>query len=264
MLLLAYLLLGVLAGLLAGLFGIGGGVIVVPALIFAFSLQGMDASVLMHMAIATSLANIAFTALSATHTHHQQGAILWQLVKPLALGMLLGALIGVNTAIVIPGHVLQATFGFFVIYLGVKMLLLTQHSSAKLLPSTPGMATAGLCIGWVSCVFGIGGGNLLVSWLVNRGVLMHQAVATAAACGLAIGLAGASTNIIVGQGVANLPTYSLGYIYLPALFGILATSAYAANLGAKIAHQLPAKNLQQMFAVLLLLVGLHMLTNSFL
>jgi hypothetical protein len=217
----------------------------------------------MHMAVATSLANIIFTALSAIHTHQKKGAILWHLVRPVAVGMLLGAFIGVNTAITIPGHILQGIFGFFVIYLGLKMLLLTKRPASKNLPGVSGMTIAGAFIGWASAIFGIGGGNLLVSWLVNRGVVMQQAVATAATCGLAIGLAGATTNLIIGQNVAGLPDYSLGYIYLPALIGIILTSAMAASVGARIAHKLPAKRLQQMFAVLLLLVGVRMLTTIF-
>ncbi len=264
MLFLIYLILGAFAGLLAGLFGIGGGVIVVPVLVFAFTLQGMEPDVLMHMAVATSLANIVFTAISAIHTHHKKGAILWHLVKPIAGGMLLGAFIGVNTAVSIPGHILQGIFGFFVIYLGVKMLLLTNRPASKTLPRRIGMTVAGTFIGWASAIFGIGGGNLLVSWLVNRGLVMQQAVATAAACGLAIGLVGAATNILVGLGAEDLPAYALGYIYLPALLGIVLTSTIAARFGANVAHKLPAKRLQQMFAMLLLLVGARMLASIFL
>ncbi|MCP4789078.1 MAG: sulfite exporter TauE/SafE family protein [Gammaproteobacteria bacterium] len=259
-----YLALGAFSGLLAGLFGIGGGIIVVPVLVFAFSLQGINPDILMHMAIATSLANIVFTATSAIRTHQKKGAISWHLVKPIALGMLLGSYIGVNTAVAAPGEVLQGLFGAFALYLSAKMIWLTQRPPQKQLPGTRGLAITGTVIGWASAIFGIGGGNLLVSWLVNRGIIMQQAVATAAACGLAIGLAGAITNMLVGWGHPLLPDYSLGYIYLPALVGIVATSAFAANYGAKIAHRLPAKKLQKMFALLLLLAGLRMLASVFL
>ena len=261
MLLLIYLLVGAIAGLLAGLFGIGGGVIVVPALVFAFTLQGIDPNLVMHMAVATSLANIVFTALTAIYTHQKKQAIVWSLAKPVALGMLLGAFIGVNTAIALPSHILQAIFGVFVIYLGGKMLLLTQRPASKQLPNKVVMTITGTLIGWASALFGIGGGNLLVAWLVNRGVLIKQAVATAAACGLAIGLVGATTNIILGQNIDNLPSYALGYVYLPALLGILLTSAISAHFGARLAHKMPAQWLQFMFAVLLILVGIRMLSS---
>ncbi len=259
-----YMGLGAFAGLLAGLFGIGGGIIVVPVLVFAFTLQGINAEILMHMAVATSLANIIFTATSAIRTHQKKGAILWGMAKPIAIGMLLGTFIGVNTAVAIPGIVLQGIFGVFALYLSAKMIRLTKRPPQKQLPGTTGLTITGTIIGWASAIFGIGGGNLLVSWLVNRGVIMQQAVATAAACGLAIGLVGAATNIYAGLGHPLLPEYALGFVYLPALLGIIITSTFAASFGAKIAHKLPAKTLQQMFAVLLLLAGLRMLANVFL
>ncbi len=255
-----YLGLGAFAGLLAGLFGIGGGVIVVPVLVFAFSLQGIEPSVLMHMAVATSLANIVFTSLSAIRTHQKKGAILWGMAKPIALGMLLGSYIGVNTAVAVSGDLLQGIFGFFALYLSAKMLLLSKRPPRKQLPGKTGLTITGTIIGWASAIFGIGGGNLLVSWLVNRGVVMQQAVATAAACGFAIGIVGAITNMFIADNPA-LPDYAIGYVYLPALVGIVATSAIAASYGAKIAHNLPAQRLQQLFAILLLVVGLRMVSQ---
>ena len=259
-----YMALGAFAGLLAGLFGIGGGIIVVPVLVFAFTLQGIHPEILMHMAVATSLANIIFTATSAIRTHQKKGAILWGMAKPIAIGMLIGSFIGVNTAVAVPGEVLQGVFGAFALYLSAKMVLLTKRPPQKQLPGTKGLVITGGTIGWASAIFGIGGGNLLVSWLVNRGVIMQKAVATAAACGLAIGLVGAATNVVAGLDHPLLPEYALGFVYLPALLGIISTSTFAASFGAKIAHQLPAKKLQQMFAVLLLLAGLRMLANVFL
>jgi uncharacterized membrane protein YfcA len=261
MIFVAYMALGAIAGLLAGLFGIGGGVIVVPALVLAFNLQGIDPDVVFYMAIATSLANIIFTSLSAIRTHHKKGAIEWPLVKPIAVGMLVGSIVGVNTALTIPAIYLQASFGAFAIFLSLRMMLSQSGAGPSQLPGIVGLGVAGVLIGWVSALFGIGGGNLLVTWLTNRRLIMQKAVATASACGFAIAIAGAVSNGVLGWGNPILPPHSLGYIYLPALLGIVSTSFIAASYGAKIAHRLSPKMLKRLFAWMLLLVGLRMLIS---
>lgn len=261
MLLVVYMALGAIAGLLAGLFGIGGGVIVVPVLVLAFNLQGINPELVFYMAIATSLANIMFTSLSAIRMHHKMGAIEWHLVKPIALGMLLGSFLGVNTALSIPAVYLQASFGAFAIFLSLKMMLSSVQQGKLRLPGAWGLSFVGILIAWVSALFGIGGGNLLVSWLVNRQLVMQKAVATASACGFAIAISGAMSNWYLGWGNPLLPEHSLGYVYLPALLGIVSTSFIAAAYGAKIAHRLSAQLLKRLFAWMLLLVGLRMLIS---
>ena len=261
MIFVAYMVLGAIAGILAGLFGIGGGVIVVPALVLAFNLQGIPPEIVFYMAIATSLANIIFTSLGAIRTHHKKAAIEWYLVKPIAVGMLLGAFIGVNTALTIPAIYLQASFGAFAIFLSLRMMLSQTNTSQLQLPGMVALGITGAFIGWVSALFGIGGGNLLVSWLSNRRLVMQKAVATASACGFAIAIAGAASNAVMGWGNPVLPAYSFGYIYLPALLGLVSTSFVAANYGANIAHRLSAQMLKRLFAWMLLLVGLRMLLS---
>ena len=258
MIFVAYMVLGAVAGMLAGLFGIGGGVIVVPTLVLAFTWQGIDPSVIFYMAVGTSLANIIFTSLSSIRTHHKKGAVEWLLVRPIALGMLVGALLGVNTAVSIPAIYLQASFGVFIMLLGLRMLLIDSGSGRLSVPNALRLSLTGGVIGWVSAMFGIGGGNLLVVWLVNRQLVMQKAVATASACGFAIAIVGATTNAVLGWNLDNLPDYSLGYIYLPALLGIVSTSFIAAAYGAKIAHRLSAPMLKRLFAWMLLVVGLRM------
>ena len=261
MIFVAYMLLGAIAGLLAGLFGIGGGVIVVPALVLAFHLQGIAPEIVFYMAVATSLANIIFTSLSAIRTHHKKGAIEWFLVKPISVGMLLGSFLGVNTAVSIPAIYLQASFGGFAIFLSLRMMWSKPAQSELQVPGSIGLGVTGAFIGWVSALFGIGGGNLLVAWLSNRQLVMQKAVATASACGFAIAISGAITNGILGWNHVLLPQYSVGFIYLPALLGIVSTSFIAANYGAKLAHRLSATMLKRLFAWMLLLVGLRMLTS---
>jgi len=261
MIFVAYMALGAIAGILAGLFGIGGGIIVVPALVLAFNLQGINPEIVFYMAIATSLANIIFTSLGAIRTHQKKRAIQWHLVKPIAVGMFGGSIIGVNTALAIPATYLQATFGAFAIFLSLRMMFLQLDAGKLRLPGIIGLGVAGAMIGWVSALFGIGGGNFLVTWLSNRRLVIQKAVATASACGFAIAIAGAVSNATLGWGNPMLPSYSVGYIYLPALLGIVSTSVVAAAYGSKIAHRLSPQMLSRMFAWMLLLMGLRMLTS---
>ncbi|MDE0956596.1 MAG: sulfite exporter TauE/SafE family protein [Pseudomonadales bacterium] len=262
MIFVAYMVLGAIAGMLAGLFGIGGGIIVVPVLVLAFNLQGINPEVVFYMAIATSLANIIFTSLSAIRTHHKKAAIEWYLVKPIAVGMLGGSFIGVNTALTIPAIYLQASFGAFAIFLSLRMMFSQLGAGTLRLPGTLGLGVTGAFIGWVSVLFGIGGGNLLVTWLSNRQLVIQKAVATASACGFAIAIAGAGSNAILGWGNPMLPPHSLGYIYLPALLGIVSTSFVAAAYGSMLAHQLSPQLLKRLFAWMLLLMGLRMLISA--
>ena len=262
MIFVAYMVLGAIAGMLAGLFGIGGGIIVVPVLVLAFNLQGINPEIVFYMAIATSLANIIFTSLSAIRTHHKKAAIEWYLVKPIAVGMLGGSFIGVNTALTIPAIYLQASFGAFAIFLSLRMMFSQLGAGTLRLPGTLGLGATGAFIGWVSVLFGIGGGNLLVTWLSNRQLVIQKAVATASACGFAIAIAGAGSNAILGWGNPMLPPHSLGYIYLPALLGIVSTSFVAAAYGSMLAHQLSPQLLKRLFACMLLLMGLRMLISA--
>jgi uncharacterized membrane protein YfcA len=258
-----YLTLGAGAGIVAGLFGIGGGLTIVPVLVITFQLQGMSEAVLTHMAVATSLATIVVTSISSIRAHHQRGAVRWELVKPLGAGIILGAVLGVNTSVQLPGPVLQLILGIFVLLVTLQMLLNIKPSAGSKPPSTPELATAGVGIGWVSAIFGIGGGTLMVPYLNWRRVVMQQAVATSAACGLPIALMGALTNIWLGWGEDELPEWSLGYVYLPAFIGIVLASYLTAPIGARWAHSLPQAKLKKIFALFLLAASIYFIINYF-
>ncbi|MET4000353.1 sulfite exporter TauE/SafE family protein [Marinobacterium sp. MBR-109] len=257
-----YLLLGALAGVVAGLFGIGGGLLIVPVLIVTFELQGIPAAVLTHMAVATSLATIVVTSISSVRAHHRRGAVRWELFRPLGVGILLGALLGVNTAVQLPGPVLQLTIGIFVLLVAVQMALNLKPSAGETQPSKPELGAAGAGIGWASAIFGIGGGTLTVPYLNWRRVGIQQAVATSAACGLPIALMGAGTNIWLGWGEKQLPAWSLGYVYLPAFAGIVLASYLTAPIGARLAHSLPQAKLKRIFALFLLAVSLRFIVGN--
>ena len=255
MVFLAYMLLGALAGLLAGLFGIGGGLIIVPALIFAFDLQGVSPSVATHLAVGTSLATILFTSVSSVKGHHSRQAVLWDLFRPLALGLVFGAVAGVYTAGVLSGSSLRLAIGIFAITIGMQMALAFKPRPTRHLPGRKALVGVGGAIGWASAIFGIGGGSLTVPYLTWCNVRMQKAVGTSAACGLPIALMGAATNLLEGWQVTDLPAWSCGYIYLPALTGIVLTSVPFAHVGAKLAHRLPADTLKRAFSILLFIVG---------
>jgi uncharacterized membrane protein YfcA len=257
-----YLLLGAIAGIVAGLFGIGGGLLIVPVLIFSFQLQGMAPEVLTHMAVATSLATIVVTSISSVRAHHQHGAVRWELFQPLAVGILAGAVLGVNTAVLLSGSVLQMALGLFVLAVAVQMAFGLKPGAGDRVPGRGELGLSGGVIGWASSIFGIGGGTLTVPYLSWRRVPMQQAVATSAACGLPIALMGALTNIWLGRGELLLPEWSLGYVYLPAFAGIALVSSLTAPLGARLAHRLSQPALKKVFAVFLLVVGCRFIFSN--
>lgn len=261
MIILSYLLAGVFAGLVAGLLGVGGGVVVVPILIIAFESQGISDHVLTHMAIATSLATIIFTSLSSIWNHHQNGAVLWPVFKPIGLGIVAGAILGVFTVIQLDGELLKRLIGIFAILVALKMLVKKASSGSRPIPSNASLIMAGGVIGWISSMFGIGGGTLSVPFLSRTNIDMKKVVGTAAACGLPIAVFGAATNVVLGYDVPNRPDWSLGYIYVPACLGVVLMSVYFARVGAKLAHKISSEKLRTLFAVLLLLVGVRFLVT---
>ena len=243
-----YLMVGSIAGLISGLFGLGGGAIIVPLLIFSFAARGMPQELITHLAIGTSLATIIFTALSSIYTHHQKQAIRWDIVKTLVPGILLGGVLGGLFAISLDGVLLQLLFGGFLILVALQLLLYTPQVGGRALPNLLGMGASGSCIGGVSAVFGIGGGTLTVPLLTFFGVKIHQAVGTAAACGLPIALAATLAYGTATTDVASLPSGSIGFVFLPALLGIIVASLPCARLGALLAHRVNAQKLRKGFA----------------
>ncbi|WP_193483904.1 sulfite exporter TauE/SafE family protein [Nitrincola tibetensis] len=253
-----YLALGAFAGLVAGLFGIGGGLIIVPVLIFSFEAQGMPVEYLTHMAVATSLATIVITSMSSVRAHHAKGAVDWPLFRSLTLGILVGAMLGVNTAMLLPGHVLQMIFGVFALLVALQMAFSLHPKQSGEAPTGIELKCAGGVIGWASSIFGIGGGTLSVPYLTWRRQEMRRAVATSAACGLPIAVMGALTNVWVGLD-KPLPEWSLGYVYLPAFLGIVISSSLFAGVGARLAHKLPQSVLKKCFAAFLFVIAIRFL-----
>lgn len=256
---LLYPLLGVFAGLTAGLLGVGGGIIVVPVLIYSFSALGFSPEVLTHMAVGTSLATIIITSAGSVYQHHRKGAVLWPVLTWFALGLVAGALLGAKVADLLHGRILQILFGAFAIIIALQMLKGAQPKPSRTLPAKPGITAVGVLIGAISSIFGIGGGSLSVPFFTWCNMKMQQAVGTSSAAGMPIALAGAAGFVWTGWHHPQLPEHSLGYVYLPALLGVAVTSILFSQLGARWAHRIPAVTLKKIFAALLAIVGAKLL-----
>ncbi len=254
-----YLVLGAFAGIMAGLLGVGGGLIIVPALAWIFHQQSISDAVIMHLAIGTSLATIVVTSISSVRAHHRRGAVLWPTFWQLTPGIVVGAWLGAAVADVLSSHALQKVFAIFVLGMSAQMGFGAKPAPHRDPPGTAGMLAVGGVIGAVSAIVGIGGGSLTVPFLTWCNVSIRQAVATSAACGLPIALAGSVGFVATGLNASGLPNWSLGYIYGPALVGIAFVSMLFAPLGAKFAHTLPTEILKKVFAIFLVLVGFKML-----
>jgi len=259
-----YLLLGVFAGGIAGLLGVGGGLIIVPILAVLFALQGFPPEYLMQFAVGSSLATIVFTSLSSMRAHHQRGAVNWQVMLQLSLGILLGGWLGGVLAIWMGGLVLAGLFGLFELAVAAQMGFGRPPAVHRKPSGWIRNAVAGVVIGAFSALLGIGGGTLTVPWLVWHNVDMRHAVGTSAACGLPIALSGALGFIAVGLGKADLPAGSTGFVYWPAVIAISIASVLSAPLGARLAHRLDQASLKKVFAVFIALLGLLMLGKSLL
>ena len=257
--LLAYAGLGALVGLLAGLFGIGGGGVMVPVLTMLFVAQGFPPEHLVHMALATSMAAIVPTALASLRAHHSHGAVLWPVVMRMTPGILLGTFAATFLASLIAAKPLAIFFALFMSFVALQLFLDRKPKPSRQLPGTVGLSAAGVGIGGISALVAIGGGSLTVPFLAWCNVAVPVAIGTSAAAGLPVALAGALGYLINGWQTPGLPAYTLGFIYWPAVISIAALSLVTAPLGARLAHRLPVKILKKLFGVLSLLLALQML-----
>mgnify|MGYP001765129327 CR=1 FL=1 len=253
-------LLGLCTGFLAGLLGIGGGMIMVPFISAILAARGVAPGLAVKMAIATSMATIIFTSISSVRAHHKRGAVRWDIVRRLAPGIVIGAaLASLGVFSVLKGGSLALLFALFVGFSATQMLLDKKPAPSRTLPGTAGQLGAGGVIGFLSGLVGAGGGFVSVPFMTWCNVAIHNAVATSAALGFPIALANALGYVVAGQGVPDLPAGSLGYVYLPALAVIAVASVLMAPVGVKAAHALPVKSLKRAFAAILYVLAGYML-----
>jgi uncharacterized membrane protein YfcA len=256
------LLMGVGGGFAAGLLGVGGGMVLVPFVTMMFAAQGFPPDKVVHMAIATSLGTILFTSLSSVRAHHLHGAVRWPVVVAIAPGIVLGSWIGPWIGQQLDTGLLALVFSLFVAFSATQMILNKKPSPARELPKAPGMLAAGTVIGTVAGLVGAGGGFLSVPFMSWCNVKMHNAVATSAAIGFPIALSGTLSNIYLGWHAPDLPPYSLGFIYVPALLVIAVASVLMAPVGARAAHRMPVLKLKRIFAMVLYCLAAYMLWKA--
>ncbi len=255
--------LGLSTGFLAGLLGIGGGMMMVPFITLILSGRSVGPNLAVKMAIATSMATIIFTSISSVRAHHRRGAVRWDLVKGLAPGIILGgAIASMGVFALLKGSSLALFFAVFVSFSATQMFLDKKPAPTRQVPGTAGLMGAGGVIGFLSGLVGAGGGFISVPFMTWCNVAIHTAVATSAALGLPIALANVTGYVISGQGVQNLPPHSFGYIWLPALAVIATCSVLTAPLGARAAHKLPVKQLKRVFASILYVLAAYMLYKA--
>lgn len=259
----AYLLIGAFAGFFAGLLGVGGGVIVVPALTIIFTAQGFPAREVLHLALGTSMATILFTSLSSLRAHHAHQAVGWSVVRRLTPGILIGTWFGAQLATHISSRPLSIFFVGFMLLLSLQLVINLRPTPSRQLPGLFGLSVAGSVIGAIASLAALGGGALTVPYLTWCNMPPHRAIGTSAAVGLPIAIGGTLGYLWNGWALPGLPPGSLGFVYLPALGVILLASVLAAPLGARLAHRLPIKVLKRVFAGLLLLLSAKMLWSLY-
>ena len=244
--------LGLATGFLAGLLGIGGGMLIAPFMTIILSALGVPADLAVKMAIATSMATIMFTSVSSVRAHHKRGAVRWDIVKGLAPGIVLGGMLAsAGVFALLKGSYLAIFFAVFVGFSATQMFLDKKPKPTRQMPGTAGQVAAGGVIGFLSGLVGAGGGFISVPFMVAHNIAIINAVATSAALGFPIALANTAGYVISGASVPNLPAHSLGYVWLPALAVIASCSVLTAPLGAKVAHRLPVAKLKKVFALIL-------------
>jgi len=253
------LALGGVAGFLAGLLGVGGGMMMVPFVTFFLTRRGVDPALSVKMAIATSMATIVFTSISSLRAHHARGAVRWPIVRAMAPGIVAGGMLsGAGAFALVKGSWLAVGFALFVGYSATRMLLKRGSVATRSLPPALGQSAVGMGIGFLSALVGAGGAFLSVPFMTRCGVAIHNAVATSAAIGLPIALASTAGYIVGGWNVSSPVPGALGYVVLPMLALIAAASMSTAPLGARVAHATDVSRLSVVFACLLYALASYM------
>jgi uncharacterized membrane protein YfcA len=252
-------LIGTCTGFLAGLLGIGGAMVMVPSLTWILEQRGFPAEYTVKMAVATSLATIAFTSLSSMRAHHQRGGVLWPVVKLLAPGILLGSVLGAQVAHLLPSKVLGILFAVFISFSATQMLLNRKPKPSRTLPGPAATFGVGTAIGMLSALTGAGGAFVSVPFMTWCNVKIHQAVGTSSALGFPIAFAATAGYVYAGLGLPQMPPGSVGYLYLPGLVIISAASMLMAPVGARTAHSMDIQPLKKVFAIVLYCLAAYFL-----
>ena len=258
-----YLLMGLFVGFFAGLLGIGGGLILVTLMVYLFTVQGFPEDRILHIALGTSITSIVFTSISSLLAHHKHGAVRWDIVRVAVFGLIVGTLLGTLVADQLKTKYLAIFFVIFVYYSAMQMFVNAKPKPSRQLPGRLGLNLASVLIGVLSALVGVGGGIMTIPLMSMCNVPMRNAIGTSAALGLPIAIAGTIGFIATGLGKDHLPPFSVGYVYLPALIGIVIGTLVTVPWGAKMAHTLPVPRLKKIFAVILFILATRMLWTLF-
>ena len=258
-----YLLLGAFVGFFSGLLGIGGGAAMVPVLALVFAAGPWPVDSVVHLALGTSVATMLFTSASSVRSHQRHGAVRWRVLGGIAPGVLVGTFGGALLAGYLDARILSVAFTALIYYLATFMLIDRKPAAPREMPGTLGLSTAGAVIGVISSLTATGGSALVIPYLVRRGLTVHHAIGTAAAIGWPLALAGTIGYVLSGLGRPELPEWSVGFVYLPALGWIVVASVLMAPVGASIAHRTPGRTLKRVFAIVLYVLATNMLVRFF-
>lgn len=255
---------GIIAGVIAGLLGVGGGIVIVPVLFHIFTTLGIDESIRMHLAVGTSLGTIIPTSIRSVRAHHKKGAVDWALLKRWAFPMLLGVVVGTVLASYVDGQVLTGIFAVFALVIAANLAFGREEwRLGDELPSMPVQSGIAAVIGGLSSMMGIGGGTFGVTTMTLFGRPIHNAVATSAGLGLIISVPGAIGFLVSGWTVPGLPPFSIGYVNFIGLALIVPMTVLAAPWGAALAHKISRKTLARAFAFFLLATSIKMMMGLF-
>ncbi len=259
----AYLAVGAFVGFFSGLLGIGGGAIMVPALAFIFAAKGFVPTYVVHLALGTCIAAMLFTSASSVRSHHRHKAVNWRVLARLLPGVVLGTIAGTVLARQLDARFLTIVFTALVFYAATLMLIERKAQPKRKLPGITGMSAVGGIVGLFSSLTATGGAAMVVAYLAQRNMSVHEAIGTAAAVSWSLALVGTLGYIVSGASAAGLPEWSLGFVYLPALAWIAVASMLMAPIGASVAHRTPGKTLRRVFAVVLYALATGMLVRFF-
>ena len=253
-----YGVLGIFAGLIAGMFGIGGGLIIVPILIASFIGSNFDGEIIVHLAIGTSMATIVFTGLASAYTHYKNKAVVNSYFKFISYGIVFGALTGALFTVQIPGEYVKKFIGILITLIAIQIFFDLKFRLTNNGPSQRLLVLSGSGIGFLSSILGIGGGLFTVPYLKNIGLSLKKSIGTSSACGIPIAIFGSLGYVILGLNEAKLPMLSFGYTYLPAVVGISITSVFSARIGGNLAHFFSTNTLRNLMCILLICIAFYM------